>query len=158
MLSSKKKCLQTLADLIENSLTDAAPDDDEDGLDDSVDMEVIDALAARERLGCTGLGHGVAIPHGRVNFITQPVGAVITLAEPIEFDAADGEPVDIVVGLLIPETEVDGHLKILASLAKFLNEPTNREAMRQSRSADEILEFMQNLDHPDDSIDTPASG
>lgn len=158
MLSSKKKCLQTLADLIENSLTDAAPDDDEDGLDDSVDMEVIDALAARERLGCTGLGHGVAIPHGRVNFITQPVGAVITLAEPIEFDAADGEPVDIVVGLLIPETEVDGHLKILASLAKFLNEPANREAMRQSRSADEILEFMQNLDHPDDSIDTPASG
>ena len=121
-------------------------------------MEVIDALAARERLGCTGLGHGVAIPHGRVNFITQPVGAVITLAEPIEFDAADGEPVDIVVGLLIPETEVDGHLKILASLAKFLNEPTNREAMRQSRSADEILEFMQNLDHPDDSIDAPASG
>jgi len=77
-------------------------------------------------------GHGVAIPHGRVNFITQPVGAVITLAEPIEFDAADGEPVDIVVGLLIPETEVDGHLKILASLAKFLNEPANREAMRQS--------------------------
>ena len=83
-LSSKKKCLQLLAELIESSL-------EEHQLDDSVDMEVIDALAARERLGCTGLGHGVAIPHGRVDFINEPIGAAITLAEPIEFDAPDGD-------------------------------------------------------------------
>ena len=66
-LSSKKKCLQMLSDLIESSLDDTE-------LDDSVDMEVIDALTARERLGCTGLGHGVAIPHGRVDFIDKPIG------------------------------------------------------------------------------------
>lgn len=141
-LSSKKKCLQLLADLIESSV-------DESELDDSVDMEVIDALTARERLGCTGLGHGVAIPHGRVDFIDQPIGAAITLAEPVDFDAADGEPVDIVIGLLIPETEVDGHLKILASLARFFNSAENRDAMRQARSAGAMLEFLQSLNQAD---------
>ena len=141
-LSSKKKCLLSLADLIESSL-------DSSELDDGVDMEVIDALTARERLGCTGLGYGVAIPHGRVDFITTPIGAAITLDEPVEFDAADGEPVDIIIGLLIPEAEVDGHLKILAGLAKFFNEADNRNAMRESNSAEEILTFLQNLDSPE---------
>lgn len=145
-LSSKKKCLLSLADLIEHSL-------DENELDDGVDMEVIDALTARERLGCTGLGHGVAIPHGRVDFISKPIGAAITLDHPVEFDAADGEPVDIIIGLLIPEAEVDGHLKILAGLAKFFNEKDNRNAMRNSNSAEEILTFLQNLDSPEEIED-----
>jgi len=135
-----------LSDLIESCLDDTE-------LDDSVDMEVIDALAARERLGCTGLGHGVAIPHGRVDFISKPIGAAITLKDPIDFDAADDQPVDIVIGLLIPENEVDGHLKILASLAKFFNSESNRESMRKTHSAEEILEFLQNIDHPDDQND-----
>jgi len=134
-LSSKKKCLQLLSELIESGLGDE--------LDDSVEMEVIDALAARERLGCTGLGHGVAIPHGRVDFISKPVGAAITLDEPIDFDAADGEPVDLIVGLLIPESEVDGHLQILASLASFFNSEANREAMRKTSSAQEILDHLK---------------
>ena len=142
-LSSKKKCLQMLSDLIETGLDDTE-------LDDSVDMEVIDALTARERLGCTGLGHGVAIPHGRVDFIDEPVGAAITLEEPIDFDAADNKPVDLIVGLLIPENEVNGHLKILASLAKFFNSEENRNAMRKTHSAEEILEFLKNIDHPED--------
>lgn len=140
-LSSKKKCLQSLAELIEHSL-------DENELDDSVDMDVIDALTTRERLGCTGIGYGVAIPHGRVGFINKPIGAAITLAEPVDFDAADGEPVDIVIGLLIPEFEVDGHLKILASLAKFFNEEQNREAMRDTRSSAQMLEILKSLDQP----------
>ena len=139
-----------LSDLIEDSLVKTGENSDE-GLDDSVDMEVIDALTARERLGCTGLGHGVAIPHGRVDFITEPIGAAITLAEPIEFDAADREPVDLVVGLLIPESDVDGHLQILANLAKFLNETDNREAMRSARSKQEIQTLLQNLFESDES-------
>ena len=143
-LSSKKKCLQSLAELIENSL-------DENELDDSVDMDVMDALAARERLGCTGIGHGVAIPHGRVNFISEPVGAAITLAEPVDFDAADGQPVDIIIGLLIPEHEVDGHLKTLASLAKFFNEAQNRDSIRDTRSSAQMLAILKSLDQPDES-------
>ncbi len=129
-----------LSDLIESSLDDTK-------LDDSVDMEVIDALTARERLGCTGLGHGVAIPHGRVDFIDEPIGAAISLAEPIDFDAPDNQPVDLIVGLLIPENEVNGHLKILANLAKFFNSEENRDAMRKTHSADEILKFLKNIDH-----------
>ncbi len=140
-LSSKKKCLQSLSDLIEDSI-------DENELDESVDMEVIDALTARERLGCTGLGFGVAIPHGRVEFIDKPIGAAVTLEQAVEFDAADGEPVDIIIGLLIPEHEVDGHLRILADLAKFFNEATNRHAMRKAQSAREILDLLQTLELP----------
>ena len=143
-LSSKKKCLQSLAELIENSL-------DENELDDSVDMDVMDALAARERLGCTGIGHGVAIPHGRVDFISEPVGAAITLAEPVDFDAADGQPVDNIIGLLIPEHEVDGHLKTLASLAKFFNEAQNRDSIRDTRSSAQMLAILKSLDQPDES-------
>lgn len=147
-----------LSDLIEDSLVKTGEDSDE-GLDDSVDMEVIDALTARERLGCTGLGHGVAIPHGRVDFITEPIGAAITLAQPIEFDAADREPVDLVVGLLIPESDVEGHLQILANLAKFLNEPDNREAMRSARSKQEIQTLLQNLFESDESpLEDGSSG
>ena len=138
-----------LSDLIESCL-------DETELDDSVDMEVIDALTARERLGCTGLGHGVAIPHGRVDFIDKPIGAAITVAEPIDFDAADDKPVDIIVGLLIPENAVDGHLKILASLAKFFNSEENREAMRKTHSAEEILDFLKNIDHPEETDNSNA--
>jgi len=148
-LSSKKKCLQMLSDLIESSLDDTE-------LDDSVDMEVIDALTARERLGCTGLGYGVAIPHGRVDFIDKPIGAAITLENPVDFDAADNKPVDLIVGLLIPENEVNGHLKILASLAKFFNSEDNRDAMRQTHSAEEILEFLQNIDHLEESQSNDA--
>ena len=141
-----------LSELIESTLDDTE-------LDDSVDMEVIDALTARERLGCTGLGHGVAIPHGRVDFIDKPVGAAITLADPIDFDAADNQPVDIVVGLLIPENEVNGHLKILASLAKFFNSEDNRDAMRRTKTPEEILEFLNNIDHPEDPANVePANG
>ena len=138
-----------LSDLIESCL-------DETELDDSVDMEVIDALTARERLGCTGLGHGVAIPHGRVDFIDKPIGAAITVAEPIDFDAADDKPVDIIVGLLIPENAVDGHLKILASLAKFFNSEENRQAMRKTHSAEEILDFLKNIDHPEETDNSNA--
>lgn len=128
-----------LAEMLESSL-------DETELDDSVEMEVIDALAARERLGCTGLGYGVAIPHGRVDFITEPLAAAITLEEPIDFDAADGKPVDLVVGLLIPESQVDDHLKILASLAKFFNDEDNREKMRNTSSAEDILDCLKNIE------------
>jgi len=138
-----------LSDLIETGLDDTE-------LDDSVDMEVIDALTARERLGCTGLGHGVAIPHGRVDFIDKPIGAAITVAEPIDFDAADDKPVDIIVGLLIPENAVDGHLKILASLAKFFNSEENRQAMRKTHSAEEILDFLKNIDHPEETDNSNA--
>lgn len=136
-LSSKKKSLQYVAQLMEDSL-DINDDDDDEG----VDMDVMDALAARERLGCTGMGHGIAIPHGRVDFISEPIGALLTLTEAVPFDAPDDIPVDIVFGLLIPEDQNEQHLHILASLARFFNSPENREAIRQSRNPEEILQTL----------------
>jgi len=134
--TSKKKSLQLVAQLIEDSL------DLYDDEDDDVDMDVIDALAAREKLGCTGIGHGVAIPHGRVDFVSEPVGALVTLTEPVEFDAPDDNPVDIVFGLLIPEEKTDQHLHILASLARFFNSEENREKVRSANNAEEILQML----------------
>lgn len=135
-LSSKKKSLQLVAQLIEGSL-DINEDDDE-----GVDMDVMDALAARERLGCTGMGHGIAIPHGRVDFISEPIGALLTLSEAIPFDAPDDVPVDIVFGLLMPEDANEEHLNILASLARFFKSPENRDAIRRSANAEEILQTL----------------
>lgn len=135
-LSSKKKCLQHLAELLETGL-------EEHEIDDSVDMDVLDALAAREKLGCTALGDGIAIPHGRVDFISRPLAAVITLASPVEFDAPDDLPVDIIVGLLIPIAQADEHLEILAGLARFFNSAKNRDAMRETDSTEQILKYLQ---------------
>ena len=136
--TSKKKSLQLVAQLIEDSLDLHDDDDDED-----VDMDVIDALAAREKLGCTGMGHGVAIPHGRVDFISEPVGALVTLTDPVDFDAPDEEPVDVVFGLLIPEEKTEEHLHILASLARFFHSAENREKVRAARDAEEILQMLE---------------
>ncbi len=122
-------------------------DDDDD--DDGVDMDVMDALAARERLGCTGMGHGIAIPHGRVDFITEPLGALVTLDQPVDFDAPDEQPVDVVFGLLMPEDQTEEHLKVLASLAKFFNSPENRAAVRLSRSAEELIEIIATAESQD---------
>ncbi|OED40655.1 hypothetical protein AB833_11330 [Chromatiales bacterium (ex Bugula neritina AB1)] len=132
--TSKKKSLQLIARLMEDWL---GIDEDDD-----VDMDVMDALAARERLGCTGMGHGIAIPHGRVDFVTEPLGALITLDEAVDFDAPDEQPVDVVFGLLMPEDQTEEHLKILASLAKFFNAPENREAIRLSRSPQELIDII----------------
>ncbi len=144
-LSSKKKSLQYVAQLIEDSL-DINDDDDE-----GVDMDVMDALAAREKLGCTGMGHGIAIPHGRVDFISEPIGALLTLSEAVPFDAPDDIPVDIVFGLLIPEDHNEQHLHILASLASFFHSPENREAIRQSRDPEEILRTLISRDSSTDT-------
>lgn len=151
-LSSKKKSLQLVAQLIEDSLDIHDNDDDDD--DDGVYMDVMDALAAREKLGCTGMGHGIAIPHGRVDFIKEPIGALLTLSDPVPFDAPDKEPVDIVFGLLMPENKNEEHLHILASLAKFFNSPDNRAAIRESDNAADILRILIERDSTQAVTDT----
>lgn len=138
--SSKKKCLQLVAELMESSL--GITDEDDDG----VDMDVMDALAAREKLGCTGMGHGIAIPHGRVDFISEPIGALLTLDNPVDFDAPDKLPVDVVFGLLMPENQTEEHLQVLASLARFFNSPENRSLVKAATTAEELLAVMLNAD------------
>lgn len=88
---------------------------------------VFDSLFARERLGSTGLGQGVAIPHGRIKGLKEAVAAFVRLAEPVAFDAPDGRPVNLLVFLLVPEQATQQHLDILSELAQMLSDKAFRE-------------------------------
>jgi len=90
---------------------------------------VFESLFARERLGSTGLGLGVAIPHGRIKGLKEALGAFVRLAQPVPFDAPDGKPVNLVFALLVPEHATEKHLEILSELAQLLSDRALRESM-----------------------------
>lgn len=108
-VSSKKRMFEQIGLLIENH----------HGIARSV---VFDSLFARERLGSTGLGQGVAIPHGRIKGIREPLAAFLRLATPVAFDAPDGKPVHLVFVLLVPEQANEHHLEILSELAQMFSD------------------------------------
>jgi len=91
--------------------------------------QVFDSLFARERLGSTGLGQGVAIPHGRIKGLKEALGALVRLAQPVPFDAPDDAPVSLAFVLLVPEQATDRHLQILSELAQMFSDKALREAM-----------------------------
>jgi len=99
---------------------------------------ITDSLFARERLGSTGLGHGVAIPHGRIKGLKHPLAAVLQLAEPIGFDAPDEQPVRLMFFLLVPEAATQKHLEILSDIAELLSDATLREQMKASTAAADL--------------------
>ena len=90
---------------------------------------VYDALFAREKLGSTGLGQGIAIPHGRIKGLKEVVGGFLRLAAPVQFDSPDGKPVNLVFVLLVPEAATERHLQILSELAQMFSEPGFRERL-----------------------------
>jgi PTS system nitrogen regulatory IIA component len=90
---------------------------------------VFDSLFARERLGSTGLGQGVAIPHGRIKGLKEAVAAFVRLEQPVPFDAPDGRPVQLLIFLLVPEQATQQHLDILSELAQMLSDKTFREGL-----------------------------
>jgi PTS system nitrogen regulatory IIA component len=99
------------------------------------ERDIFDVLLQRERLGSTGLGHGVAIPHGKLQGLKRIVGIFARLAEPIDFDAIDGQKVDIVVLLLAPEGAGADHLQALARISRLLRDGTAVEKLRASKDA-----------------------
>jgi len=96
---------------------------------------VADSLFARERLGSTGLGHGVAIPHGRIKGLKNPMAAVFLLRQPIGFDAPDEAPVSLLIFLLVPEASTQKHLEILSEIAELLSDSALRERMKSGLDA-----------------------
>jgi PTS system nitrogen regulatory IIA component len=96
---------------------------------------VYDALFAREKLGSTALGLGVAIPHGRIKGLKKAVGAFVRLATPVQFDAPDGKPVDLVFVLLVPEAANEQHLQLLSELAQMFSERAFREKLAAAPDA-----------------------
>lgn len=117
-VSSKKRVLEQLSDLLTADDTTLAA------------TQVFDRLVARERLGSTGLGHGVALPHARMEGIEQARGALIRLDRGVDFDAFDREPVDLLFALVVPEHFTDEHLQILADLAEMFSDSGLCEQLR----------------------------
>ncbi len=99
---------------------------------------VTDSLFSRERLGSTGLGHGVAIPHGRIKGLKAPLAAVFQLAQPIGFDAPDELAVNLLIFLLVPEAATQKHLEILSEIAELLSDSTLRGQLTSSTDAQQL--------------------
>lgn len=106
--------------------------------------QLFDELMSRERLGSTGLGDGVAIPHCRLP-CDRVHAACLTLAAPVDYDAIDGEPVDLVFVLVVPPEETSAHLEILAVLARLYGNADNRSSLRKSTSDDDLYEVFTGL-------------
>ena len=102
------------------------------------DREVLEVLMQRERLGSTGIGNGIAIPHGKLARLERLFGVFARLERPIDFEALDGQPVDLVFLLLAPEGAGADHLKTLARVARLLRNPEVAQQLRQSRDAEAI--------------------
>ena len=127
---SRKHVLEILSELLasaENDLTAG---------------EIFDSLVSRERLGSTALGGGVALPHGRVPGIDGSIAAFVRLSQGVEFDAPDGVPVTLVLGLLVPEQASEQHLGELSSIAKRLSRLPLRAALAEAGSSSAIFEAL----------------
>jgi PTS system nitrogen regulatory IIA component len=125
---SKKRLFETVASLVSES---------DSGLASS---EVYGSLLAREKLGSTALGSGIAIPHCRISGCSQAQGFLFTLSEAIDFDAPDGKPVDVLFVLLVPEEAHQEHLNILAGLAKLLSIDAYCQSLRDASSAQDLFD------------------
>ena len=121
--SSKKRLLEIISEELARNNEDLSA------------REIFESLCARERLGSTGLGKGVAIPHGRIKGLKEAVGAFMRLAAPVQFDAPDGKPVSLLFVLLVPEQATEQHLQILSELAQMFSDRAFREQL--AAAADE---------------------
>lgn len=128
-VSSKKRVFEQVGLLIENSCGIAR-------------SEVFDCLFAREKLGSTGLGQGVAIPHGRAQGLKEAAAVFIRLKNPIPFDAPDGKPVQSLFVLLVPEQATDVHLQVLSELAQLFSSRQLREQLLAAQNADEVYKLL----------------
>jgi PTS system nitrogen regulatory IIA component len=103
---------------------------------------VTDSLFSRERLGSTGLGHGVAIPHGRIKGLKQPMAAVFQLSQPIGFEAPDEQLVSLLIFLLVPEAATQKHLEILSEIAELLSDAALREKLASSTDSQQLYDLI----------------
>lgn len=109
--------------------------------------EIFESLCARERLGSTGLGNGVAIPHGRVKGSQHVQAAFIRLKKPVPFDAVDGQPVDLLFCLAVPEDCGEDHLKLLAQVAELFSDPEILQQLREAESPARLLQLISGANH-----------
>ncbi len=104
--------------------------------------QVFDSLSIREKLGSTGLGYGVAIPHGRIKGLPEAAAALIRMKKPIPFDAPDGKPVSLLCVLLVPEKATNEHLQILSELAQMFSDKIFRESLLTCRDSTQMYRLI----------------
>lgn len=134
-VSSKKKLLEYIASFVGNQTGTAVSD-------------IFERLLSRERLGSTGIGEGIAIPHCRLPECENPIGILLKLEEAIDFDAMDHRPVDLVFALIVPEAANNQHLQVLAMLARNFTEPSYRDALRNAPDAKQLFERAISMQQP----------
>jgi PTS system nitrogen regulatory IIA component len=133
--SSKKRLLELISqELARNS-------------DHLSKREIFESLCARERLGSTGLGNGVAIPHGRVKGSSTVQASFIRLKKPLPFDAVDGKPVDLLFAMTVPEDCNEDHLKLLAQVAELFSDSALLQKLRQAESSGTLLQLLSSTQH-----------
>ena len=127
---SKKRVLEQIAKVIAQDLPD-------------LDAQAIfESLIAREKLGSTGFGNGIAIPHCRMAGCNSPLSAVLRLEAPVDFDAIDGAPVDLLFVLLVPQAATDEHLELLRQIASMLDREDVRQRLREAPSNDDLYQVV----------------
>lgn len=130
--ASKKKVLQTIAERLSSTLSGVS------------ELELFDQLIAREKLGSTGIGSGVAVPHCRLSGIKEPVAALVKLPTHIDFDAIDQAPVNLLFALIVPMDATDEHLNLLAAVVERVSRPDSLELIHHCRTATELYDLFVN--------------
>jgi PTS system nitrogen regulatory IIA component len=127
--SSKKRLLEFISNFLCEQIEDSQADD------------IYERLIAREKLGSTAIGEGIAIPHSRLSECTDTLGALFVLQDPIDFDSIDRKPVDIVFVLLVPAEATEQHLQTLSMLAQKFNEEDFRQSLRSAQNSEELFKL-----------------
>ncbi len=128
-LSSRKKILEKVSEVMAESI-------------DCQSQDIYESLLAREKLGTTALGHGIAIPHGRVEACQEATAVFILLDEAVNYDARDGQAVDIIFAIMVPENADSAQLKYLAEIAKILSQPSLVSQIRHAHCGDALYEII----------------
>ncbi|KLV06180.1 PTS sugar transporter [Photobacterium aquae] len=127
--TSKKRALEIISEIAAQHL-------------DQNPQPLFECMLNREKMGSTGIGHGIAIPHGRINNSDEAIAVLIQCQDPIQFDAIDNQPVDLLFALLVPETQCQEHLKTLASMAEKLNDKHICKQLRTAQSDEELYQIL----------------
>ncbi len=130
LFNSKKRILEYIAELAHQQLPDIA------------EYSILEALMAREKLGSTGIGGGIAIPHGKLKSVTEPVLVFVVSKDTIPFDAIDNQPVDIFCAILIPEEHCQSHLTTLAGIAQMLSKKELTKKLRHAETNQQLYQLL----------------
>jgi len=143
-LSSRKKLLQEMARLLSYPLIKSSQNHSEN----NIEKDVYHALLEREKLGNTGIGNGVAMPHSRFKQTNEAVIAIITLETAIDYDSLDCQAVDVAFGLIVPQDASQQHLNILAEIARSMSNVDNKQKLHSAKTAQEVINLMQGWAKP----------